>query len=400
MQKLEVARILMNDVKFLIGDENIINAPLPTFSGEICEFLNDLSKEIMQSPQSRLYPDLYSLGFWCRKGNIQKIKENYANSGYRLGKGLCFHIAPSNIPINFAFSYLFSLLAGNSNLVRLPSKQFPQVDALIKILKSVLSRHPGIEKRSAFVKYERNNEITEQFSLNADARMIWGGDKTIETVRKMKTKPRCVDIAFADRYSVCIINGAKLLEAGKEKLKRLSQEFYNDTYLMDQNACSSPQLIYWVNDSKEARECFWNAVYCAAKEKYNLQDAVCVDKFTKLCEDAIDFNCIKEVKHKKNLLYRSELTSIDENTENLRGKGGYFYEYSLKDLEEFFKIVNEKYQTITYFGIEPEKLAQVIVAHNLRGIDRIVPIGKAMDINTIWDGHDLVRELSREISVS
>lgn len=75
MQKLEVARILMNDVNFLIGNENIINAPLPTFSGEICEFLNDLSKEIMQSPESRLYPDLYSLGFWCRKGNIQKLKK-------------------------------------------------------------------------------------------------------------------------------------------------------------------------------------------------------------------------------------------------------------------------------------------------------------------------------------
>ena len=85
MQKLEDAQIPMNDINFLIGNENIINTPLPTFCGEICEFLNDLSKEIMKTQESRLYPDLYSLGFWCRKGNIQKIKENYANLGYRLG---------------------------------------------------------------------------------------------------------------------------------------------------------------------------------------------------------------------------------------------------------------------------------------------------------------------------
>ena len=29
------------------------------------------------------------------------------------------------------------------------------------------------------------------------------------------------------------------------------------------------------------------------------------------------------------------------------------------------------------------------------GIDRIVPVGKAMDIGVVWDGHELIREASR-----
>lgn len=142
MQKLEVARILMNDVNFLIGNENIINAPLPTFSGEICEFLNDLSKEIMQSPESRLYPDLYSLGFWCRKGNIQKIKENYANSGYRLGKGLCFHIAPSNIPINFAIFLSFFASCRQFKPRKAAEQTVSAGRCFDKNPQIVLSRHP------------------------------------------------------------------------------------------------------------------------------------------------------------------------------------------------------------------------------------------------------------------
>ena len=60
-------------------------------------------------------------------------------------------------------------------------------------------------------------------------------------------------------------------------------------------------------------------------------------------------------------------------------------------------MVTEKFQTITQFGVDAVQLAQQIAAAHLRGIDRIVPIGKAMDIGVFWDGHDLIRELSRVV---
>ena len=90
---------------------------------------------------------------------------------------------------------------------------------------------------------------------------------------------------------------------------------------------------------------------------------------------------------------------ITDNITEIRGKGGYFYEYALNDRRDLFKIINEKYQTITYFGIDAKALQQDLINNNIQGIDRIVPIGKAMDIGPIWDGHDLIRELSREITV-
>lgn len=399
MQKYGGVQILMSNVEYLIGDENTINLPMQTYSEEICDFLNSISQEILKSPHSRIYPDLSALAFWCRKGNIQKLKNAFCDKENRLGLGLCFHIAPSNIPINFAFSYFFSLLAGNANIVRLPSKNFPQIEVVIEIFKKVLVDFPQIEKRTAFVKYERNDGITSDFCKKADARMIWGGDRTISTVKNLESKPRCVDIAFSDRYSVCILNGEKIAKADDATIKKLSEDFYNDTYLMDQNACSSPQLIYWLNDKTEARKKFWDAVYETAEAKYNLQDAVCVDKYTKMCEDAVDFDIIKSTSQNGNLLYRSEIKQLSPEMEKIRGKGGYFYEYALDNVEEFFNIVTEKYQTVTYFGIDPQKLADEIISHNLRGIDRVVPVGKAMDIDVVWDGHDLVCELSRKISV-
>lgn len=388
----------MKSVNYILGTQNICTKPMQTYNDEVCNFLNDLSSEILKSEIIRKFPDISAVAFWARKANIQKLKKEFNNS-QKLGRGLCLHITPSNIAVNSFFSYFFSLLAGNANIVRLPSKDFPQINVLCDILKKVIKNYPQIEKRTAFVKYDKNSNATEEFSKIADCRMIWGGDKTIESIKSLKSKPRCVDITFADRYSICIIDAQKIQTSDENTMKRLSENFYNDTYLMDQNACSSPQLICWLNHNKNASEKFWDYVYKIAKEKYNLQDAICVDKYTKFCEDAINIEIIEHTTKKTNLLYRCELKKLTPEIENLRGKGGYFYEYSLKNYKELYEIINEKYQSITYFGIEPEILKNDIIKNNLTGIDRIIPIGKAMDIGTFWDGHNLVDELSRGIYV-
>lgn len=389
----------MSSVKYLIGNENTKTSPIAIYSDEACAFLDEVSQTLLKSPQSRLYPDISALAFWARKANISKLKSEIQEMDGRLGRGLCFHITPSNIPINCVFSFFFSLLAGNANIVRLPSKEFLQVDFICEVFNQILEKYPTIKERTAFVKYPADNSITEEFSKIADVRMIWGGDKTISSVKKLETKPRCYDITFADRYSICIIDAQKIQAASEDEIKHLSENFYNDTYLMDQNACSSPQLILWTNDNYTVRSRFWKAVYKTAGGKYVLQDASSVDKYTKLCEDSVNLDIVKSFAHKDNLLYRAEISILSKNMEDLRGKCGYFYEYSLKNFEELFAIINEKYQTITYFGVNPEDLKNQIVKNNLCGVDRIVPIGKAMDISVVWDGHDLIRELSRIITI-
>ena len=389
----------MKNVEYLIGNENIINMPLPIFAEETIAFIAELSAEILKSPLARQYPDLSALAFWGRKANLQKMQQMYDERTSRLGRGLCFHIAPSNIPINFAFSYLFSLLAGNANIVRLPSKSFPQIEAFCAIFKKVIVKYPNIEKRTAFIRYPRNNDITAEFCKIADARMIWGGDETIALVKEMPASPRCVDIAFADRYSLAIIDGKAIFNADETLMKRLAENFYNDTYLMDQNACSSPQVIFWQNDNPTARQKFWNTVIDVAKQKYVLQDAVAVDKYTKFCEESISNSNVKEISHFENLLYRAELKELTPDIINHRGKGGFFFEYSLKNIEELTAIITEKSQTITYYGIDAEVLRENLIKANVRGIDRIVPVGQAMNIDVIWDGHDLIRELSRIVKV-
>ncbi len=226
--------------------KDICNKPLTVFDEEVVQFLGDLSAEILKSPLARQYPDLSAFAFYARKANLQKLKDELNLEYGRLGRGLCFHVTPANIPINFAFSWMFSLLAGNANIVRLPSKPFPQVDALLSVIQAHLTRNQKLETRNRFVRYPRtDNETTAMYSAMADCRMIWGGDRTIAAIKTLPTRPRCVDICFADRYSVALINADAVMAADDAQMTRLVEGFYNDTYLMDQNACSSPQVILW-----------------------------------------------------------------------------------------------------------------------------------------------------------
>lgn len=389
----------MKNVEYLIGSDSIVNTPLQTYSDEAMEFSALLSKNLMKSPALRAYTDISALAFWCRKANLQKLKENCPDSENRVGRGLCFHVAPGNIPINFAFSYMFGLLAGCSNIVRLSSKHYPQIKPVCDTVAETLATCPEIEKRTAFVRYPADDRTTAEFCKIADARLIWGGDQTISKVRTMPSNPRCIDICFADRYSICIMDGNAVMSANDTMLSRLIYNFYNDTYLMDQNACSSQQLVFWQHDSKEARDKFWNALYEMVQKKYMLQVALGVDKYTHVFEDVLDGRPIGKVERDTNLLYRLELSELAGNLTELRGKGGYFYEYGLDDISALAPFVTEKFQTVTYFGIDPEKVRKFVINNHLRGIDRIVPVGKAMDIGIMWDGFDLARVLSRYVDL-
>ena len=39
------------------------------FDENICQFLSDLSKNLLKLKESKLYPDLFALAYWCRKSN-------------------------------------------------------------------------------------------------------------------------------------------------------------------------------------------------------------------------------------------------------------------------------------------------------------------------------------------
>jgi hypothetical protein len=412
MQRLEAVAILMQknikDVEVLYPvdvswDEVLKSKPLVPFSTETIDFLNDLSKNLTKQKEAHEYPDVTTFAFYCRRGNISLLKQKHSiNENLRLGRGLVFHIAPSNVPVNFAYSLMSGMLSGNLNLVRVPSKHFRQVELITDAINEVgrLEKHRMVAERIVLVRYDRNSTATEYFSGICDIRVVWGGDETIAQIRKNPLPPRAFDITFADRYSLGVINADKYI-AEVDK-KKVANDFYNDTYLFDQNACTAPHLVIWTGRKEnvaEAKSQFWQELHNVVSTRYDVQGVIAVDKLTALYYQAVNLSGVIKIEASDNLIWRVDLKELDQNIDEYRCTSGYFSEYHAKSLSQISKIINRKYQTLAYYGFEKAELEAFMLNEKPNGIDRIVRIGRTSDFSLVWDGFELINTLSRAIEI-
>ena len=372
--------------------------PLPIFSAEAVAFLTALSARILADAEAKAYPDVVTLGFWCRPAALRQMQKTYEADVNRLGRGIVFHIAPSNVAVNFAYSCLAAFLAGNASIVRLPSKDFPQVDVLCRIFAETLAEFPALFPYFLFVRYGHVQEVNEHYSWMCQTRVVWGGDATIEAIRRAALPPRANEITFADRHSLAVIDAPAYLAA--EDKERIAQDFYNDTYLSDQNACTAPHFVVWLGAAekvKAAQELFWRTLHALVQDRYTLQGVQAVDKLTQLYRLGACFE-VRQVPMEDNLITRVCVAKLTEELAAYRPGSGFFIEYRAQELAEIRPLCGISCQTLSYYGVEWETLLRAVLAMRPAGVDRIIPMGRTMDFALLWDGVDLIRTMSRVIS--
>lgn len=376
--------------------DGICNVP---FSDRVICFLNELSKNLLSNREAKQYPDIITFGFWIRKASVEQLKVNYfheTEKTCRLGRGIVFHIAPSNVPVNYAYSLVTSLLCGNANIVRISSKAFPQIEIINQAVRKTLEIFPDLKKYIVLVRYEHDKQINQIFSGLADIRVIWGGDATIHEFRTYPLKPRATEITFADRYSIAVIDSEEYLDLDEKS--NIIQGFYNDTYMTDQNACTSPRIVVWTGKRKEeAKKDFWKRLHVMVKKKYNLQAEQIVNKLTNAYFFAAQTEKVDITNFEDNLIVRIHVAELNKEIMDYKGNSGYFFEYDCEDILEIKVLCDhERCQTISYLGDINEFQP---LLKNIRGVDRIVPIGRTMDFDLLWDGYDLFERMTRIISI-
>lgn len=385
-------------IRYLAGSCQLNSKVREPFDTLVCDFLSTLGEQIKLDVNYKQYSDLATFAFWLREKNLKFLQKSFKPNKPRLGLGITFHITPGNVPINFAYSFVYSFLAGNANIVKCPSKNFKQIDIFCNAIQILLlkPKFQSLKDSMAFIKYDVCDEITSSFTKLADAKLVWGSDNTIKNVRALPAPPRVKDIYFSERFSICILDSNEVVQLDKSKLNQLCEKFYNDTYLMDQNACSSPSLVIWIGDNIEtAKKIFWNNICALVERCYKIETSMVVDKYTKSCLDAVQMDGLSHHLRHNKYLYRQQLKNLTDCF--YKGLCGYFYEYETNDLSSIAPVLNKECQTITYYGEYCKLVLNVITELGLQGVDRMVQVGKALDITPIWDGHDLFNELSRII---
>jgi hypothetical protein len=61
--------------------------------------------------------------------------------------------------------------------------------------------------------------------------------------------------------------------------------------------------------------------------------------------------------------------------------------------------LTSKDQTLSYFGYDAGELKRLAMQLPGRAIDRIVPIGQALDFSPTWDGVDMFHSFTRCVEI-
>lgn len=376
---------------------------LPPFSKEVLDVCAGISHRLFQDTEARAYPELQALAFWMRKTELARMAEEFRSleteTTVMVPRGLVFHVPPSNVDTIFVYSWLIAVLTGNKNVIRVSSRESAQTSILLRVLRdSILNRSEEIRAATVIVQYPRDESINRALSLACDVRVVWGGDATVETFRKLPVSPHAKDLAFPDRYSFAAIRTPAYLNLNDQQRDRLALNFFNDTFWFDQMACSSPRLIVWCGQREasatSSADFYRRLVAVVEKRDLQLAPATVLNKFAFACRAILDQGA-------ETYINDLNVTVLDvpdlELLQRTHCGGGLLLQCAVAGLDELERFINRKDQTVTAFGWSSEELRNFIRAVRGRGVDRVVPIGQALQFNRYWDGYDLFAEFTRSV---
>lgn len=368
------------------------------FHDDLMQFCEALSQTLFQQSNPKENPDHVALAFWLRKSHLAQMKKNFEQiDAIRVPRGLSFHIPPANIDVMLVYSWITSLLVGNSNVIRIPSSRTSDQDKLTGLIFNLLEQEQfsRIKAMNCFIHYGHEEAITALISQHADARIIWGGDDTIAKIRAIPLQAHAIDLAFPDRFSYGVIHAETCLHSD---LQELATCVFNDIYWFDQSACSSPRMLFWVG-SKETIETastrFYEALQLVIQQRrYRLSLGGALLKKNFLFRQSLALP-VTEVMQCSNELCIIKLIFANPLCREHCGQG-LLYHIPITHLSEIAPFTTHKDQTLTTHGFSDKELRGLFSILNGKGITRIVPFGQALNFDPVWDGQDLFTLLTQQ----
>jgi hypothetical protein len=380
---------------------------LAPFADETVALCEAISTRLMAM---RAHPEAVALGFWMRPAALARLRaafEKAVPSGQlAVPRGLAFHVTPANVDTIFVYSWVVSLLVGNANIVRLSSRTTEARTHLLEAIEEVLAdpAHTVAARRNRFVLTDHDEGPLRALSAACDVRVVWGGDATVELLRRFGIPVRGRDVVFPDRHSLAALDASSVAALDEDGTRTLAERFYDDAFWFDQGACSSPRLVIWraatdAQTTERAVVRFRDAVLAATRRRgYAVETGIALNKMAFATELAARIGGIRieSVANEAMWVRLSDLTTYER--ENCGG--GLFFEFVSDDLAaDLTAVVALRDQTVTTFGFAQAELEDLARRINGRGVDRFVPVGRALAFDSTWDGVDLLTELSRRVVV-
>ena len=357
-------------------------------------------------------PGIVFLRMWLRRGTLEPIiarelGANSVNGGWTdYGRARCKpfplgvigHWPAGNVEIQPILSMTCGLLGGNAALVRVPKDLVDLTHTLISRLAQ--SDPDGRLMRRIFTAAfdHTRMDLQEAMARSVDGAMIWGGQEAVLQIRSLPFPHWARVAVFGPRISVAAMDAGAWANPAEQKTWCLRMA--RDLWQFDQQACSSPQVLYLERDAEQSTEPFLACLKNAFENENRAhpRQAIATSLASAISKARASW-LLEDPSHQAFFPIGPDWTILvgsgDDVPPPIQGKT--LYVLQVDDLHESIAKLDGNVQTLGLGFADSEKENEVASIAGRRGIDRVVKLGRMHTFVPPWDGVDLIRPMVRMV---
>jgi len=357
-------------------------------------------------------PGVQFLRMWLRRGTLEPILTRELGRSALDGTwmedgrarlkafplGVVGHWPAGNVEIQPLLSMTCALLGGNACLVRVPSG----LDDLTRRLIAKLDQRDGqgaLTRRIRLVVFDHaRRDLQEAMARAVDGAMVWGGSEAVLEVRSLPFPHWARLAVFGPRISVAAMDADSWCNV--DERESWCRRIARDVWQFDQQACSSPQVLFLEKKPGQCCDEFVQALKAAFEYENRLHprltipagltSAICNARASWLLDD-IAHRAVFSTGPDWTLL----LGSGSEIPNPTQGKTLTILE--VDNLRQPLQRLDGNVQTLGLAMADPAREEELASLAASRGVDRIVKLGRMHVFAPPWDGVDLIRPMVRVV---
>jgi Acyl-CoA reductase (LuxC) len=382
-----------------------------TTPNELLNILESWGTALSQPGTSNI-PGVPFLRIWLRRSTLEPIIARELGRGALEGSwidngrsqlqacpvGIVGHWPAGNVDIQPILSLTCALLGGNASIVRIPSGLRDQSEQLIEKLVEADQSRVLVDRIFMPVFDHSRRDLHEAMARAVDGAMIWGGEEAISQVRNLPFAHWAKVSIFGPRISLAALDAESWSDPSNQEYwcRRIAREVWQ----FDQQACSSPQVIFLEKSNRMHISEFVQTLKAAFESENRshprlsidpaLTSAICRARAAWLLEDSNNEAVFPSSPDWTILVGRG--SNLPQPTQ---GKTLTLLE--VEDLMEPIGRLDGNVQTLGLATGNPEKEKKLASVAAQKGVDRIVKLGLMHVFSSPWDGTDLIRPMTRMV---
>jgi len=291
-----------------------------------------------------------------------------------------------------------ALLGGNASLVRVPAALNDPTRLIMGKLEQSDSTRVLTGRVCMLVFDHARRDLQEAMARSVDGAMIWGGEEGVLQVRSLPF-PRWARLAvFGPRISVAAMDADSW--SNTQEQQSWCRRVARDVWQFDQQACSSPQVLFLEKKASHSPREFVQSLKKAFESENRLhpRQTIHAALTTAICQARASWlldNVANSAIFSQGPDWTILLGSGSEIPKPTQGKTLTVLE--VDDLLDPIEKLDGNVQTLGLAMADPAREAKLASVAARKGVDRIVKLGRMHVFSPPWDGVDLIRPMVRVV---